>query len=118
MKGDDGTYYNVLADKNKAQKVRQDNDYVIADMNNDGLSDMIWWDNYNIYVKYSNDEPENNGVVYNQLYIYPDVVSNFASIIDSDGYVKIEDSKFKIWSSKLPVNDLTSKGNSYKELSL
>jgi len=60
MKGSDGIYYNVMADKKKAKKIRQSRNYVLVDMNNDGYDDLIWYDNYNIYVKYSNDEPENN----------------------------------------------------------
>ena len=118
IKWDDWTYYNVMADKNKAKKIRESNSYVLSDLNNDGYDDLIWYDNYNVYVKYSNDEPENNGVIYNELYIYPSTVKNFANIVDKNWFVKIGDSEFKIWSSKLPVNDLTSEWSSYENLSL
>jgi hypothetical protein len=50
----------VLADKKKAYKIRQNHQYVTSDINNDGKPDLIWWDDYNVYVKYSNDEPEDN----------------------------------------------------------
>ena len=51
MKGDDWTYYNVLADKKKAYKIRQNHQYVLADINNDGNPDLIWWDDYDVYIK-------------------------------------------------------------------
>ena len=118
MEWDDGTYYNVLADKNKAKKTRQSNNYIIADINNDGTSDMIWWDKYNVYIKYSNDKPEDNWVNYTQKYIYDNVVSSFEDIVDRNGYVELGNSKFKIWSSKISVNDLVSKWNTADQISL
>ncbi len=118
VKGSDWTYYNVLADKDKAYKIRQSKSYILADLNNDDHTDLIWWDSYNVYVKYSWDKPANQWINYTQTYIYDGIVSNFANITDNNWYVKINDSEFKIWDKKLPIDDVNSDWWNYDNLSL
>jgi hypothetical protein len=45
---------------------------------------MIWYDNYNIYIKYSSDKSKDDGIVYTQKYIYPSIITDFTKIVDSD----------------------------------
>jgi squalene cyclase len=42
-----------MKDKDKAQIIRKKKTYVLEDINQDGTEDMVWYDNYNIYIKYS-----------------------------------------------------------------
>ena len=118
MKWTDWTYYNVMADKKKARRIRSDETYLITDMNNDKNNDLIWYDHYNVYIKYSNDVPENNWTTYKQLYIYDNTISNFSSIIDKNWYVKINWIKFKIWDNKPPINDLLSNWWNFDQIML
>jgi len=53
-------------------------------MNNDSKKDMIWYDQNSVYIKYSQDEPEDNGIIETKKYIYPTIISNFKDISDNN----------------------------------
>ena len=118
VRGNDWNYYNVMEDQDKAYTIRKKKNYILSDINQDWIKDMIWWDNYNIYIKYSKDEPKDDGITYTQKYIYNWVVSNFASIADKNWYVKLWDSKFKIATVNIPVVDLRSDWQAYESITL
>jgi len=111
MEGKDGLYYNVLADKDKAKKIRDTNRYLFDDINNDWEKDLIWYDNYSVYIKYSGDKAQDDGRVITSTYMYDSIINSFEEITDKDGYILIWDSEFKIWDKTRPINNLKVVGN-------
>ena len=118
VKGNDWTYYNVMKNKDKAQIIRKKRNYTLEDMNQDNIKDMIWYDNYNIYIKYSWDQPKDDGIIYTQEYIYNWIVSDFNSIVDNNWYVSLWNSKFKLVDKNISVVDLTSAWQAYNSVKL
>lgn len=119
MEWTDQTYYNVLNDKQKAQKVRNNNTYIIEDMNNDITKDMIWYDQNSVYIKYSDDKPIiDNWTIFTDKYFYSNVIDNFANIVDKDWFITISGYNFKIWDEKYAVNDLKLKNTDADNLKL
>lgn len=103
---DSKTYYNIMKDKQKWNKIRTKKTFFVEDMNDDSLNDLIWYDNNSIYIKYSKDEPKKDWVIYSKKYIYTNIVKDFSKIVDNDWYVHINDSKFKIWDKTPSVTDV------------
>jgi hypothetical protein len=53
IKGDDGKHWNVIYDKNFADKVRKNKTYTKFDFNGDGQPELILWDEKSVYIKWS-----------------------------------------------------------------
>jgi len=118
VKGSDWAYYNVLKNKDKAQIIRKKKTYILEDMNQDWVKDMIWYDNYNIYIKYSSDTPKDDWRIYTQKYIYNWIVSDFNTIADDNWYIKLWNSEFKIVDKNISVVDLRSAWQAYDSIKL
>ncbi len=118
MKWSDNVYYNVINNKEKASEIREKNTYKIEDMNNDNIDDIIWYDQNNVYIKYSKDKPSKTWIINTKKYIYDNIINDFESITDNNWFIQVNGSKFKIWDSNTSINNLNLEHSNAQKLRL
>ena len=118
MEWTDDIYYNVMSWKQKAEKIRRRHTYFFDDINNDGLKDLIWYDKYSVYIKYSNDKKQDNGSIIWQHYIYPTIIKDFKDIVDKKWYLHLNWSEFKLIDKVRPINNLKVVWNTFTRIKL
>ena len=118
MYGWHDTYYNVMADKQRASKIKRRNTYFLDDLNNDGSDDLIWYDKYSIYIKYSWDKPLKNWITISKKYIYWNVIDRIYDVVDEQWYIHINGTKFKVADKVRPINNLSTVANTYEYVKL
>ncbi|MCK9466717.1 MAG: FG-GAP-like repeat-containing protein [Candidatus Absconditabacterales bacterium] len=92
---------------------------IMVDLNGDNKTDLILWDNHNIYVKYRDGNRNYNNEAYNKKY-YKYFVNSYEQLFNDgeEGFIKINQIYLKMYDENREVKNFEYDGGNFDDIKI
>jgi len=114
-----GTMVNVVNSEEIVSQIK--NNYLLGDINDDNLDDVLMWNKNSVYIKYAMDNFDYGGSVSeedNRYYFWHiDGVSSLEALLDDGWYKKFSYLKIKLWDVNWEVKNFAMRWQKFDTIS-